>query len=299
MQLLTEVHTSDLVCPCHKRVQLRHEGKVLGVCPGAMYRGILFHEAARHFHTTGEIPAMEEIDTLVRKTLAGERRQLTESAAKNSADTMKEVAELIDLYSKRFADWFGASKIIGCEVPIRCTVDVDGEPMGFASHLDLLYRDPHGILCTDDYKTGDTEYEDEHAHRSLQAGMYYHALLHGAVCVGGEWLALNEEAHVCFVTVDNLWPYSRKTTAKDDTGQDREFVKGDLRPLSSIRRDVMVTNPGAIIDEFSTRVRMFRAGLFPTNPSSVACRVCESAKWCPSWSGQQKEDGDANQRNDW
>lgn len=299
MQLLNEVHTSDLVSPCMKRVQLRHEGKVLGQCPGAMYRGILFHEAARHFHTTGEIPDMGEIDSLVRKTLASERRMLTDSAATNSADTCKEVADLIDLYSKRFAGWFGASKVIGTEVPIRCSVDVDGEPIAFASHLDLLYRDPHGNLCADDYKTGDTEYEDEHAHRSLQAGMYYHALLHGEVFVGGEWVAFNEEAHVCFVTVDNLWPYARKTKAKDDTGQDKEFVKGDNRPLSSIRRDVMVTNAEAILDEFTTRVRMFRAGLFPTNPNSVACRICESAKWCPSWSGQPKEVSSEDQRNDW
>lgn len=282
-----------------RRVLLRHEGKVIGQCPGAMYRGILFHEAAQHLHTTGELPDMQAIDLAVRKTLAAENRVLTDSAATNADETCKEVGELIALYSTRFAEWFGASKIIGCEVPIRCAVEVDGEEVQFASHLDLLYRDPHGILCADDYKTGDTAYDTEYAHRSLQAGMYYHALLRGEVFVGGELVSLAEEAHVCFVQVDGLWPYSRKTKAKDDTGQEREFVKGDLRPLSSIRRDVMVTNPQAIIDEFSTRVRMFRAGHFPTNPNSVACRICESAKWCPSWSGQPQEHGDENQRSDW
>lgn len=282
--ILTEIHTSDLVSPCHRRVKLRHEGKVLGVCPGAMYRGILFHQAAQWFHETGELPAMTNVDLAVRETLKAERRALTEAANANSGDTCKEVGLLIDIYSRRFAQWFGASKVIGCELPVRATIDVDGEPAEFASHIDILYRDPHGNLCVWDWKTGDTEYETEYAHRSLQSGMYYHAIAHGSVRVEGEWLDMGEGPHVAFVEIDNLKPYGKKQKAKNDQGVEVEFQKGDDRPLSSIVREVLVTNPDAIIEEFSTRVRMMRAGLFPTNPSSDACRSCESAKWCPTWS---------------
>lgn len=295
MPLITEYHTTDLTTSCAKRTQLRHEGKILGVCPSAMYRGNLFHQGAAWFHESGALPDMKNVDLACREELKKERRALTEAANANSGDTMKEVGLLLDMYSRRFASWFGASKFIGCELPVRATIDVDGEPAEFASHIDLLYRDPHGNLCVWDWKTGDTDWEDQYAHRSLQSGMYYWAIARGSVQLKdengkpGDYIDLAEEPHVSFVEIDNLKPYGKKQKAKNEQGVEVEYQKGDDRPLSSIVREVLVTNPDAILNEFYTRVRMIRAGLFPTNPSSDACRSCESAKWCPTWSHNPEE----------
>lgn len=296
--LMSEVHVGDLTNPCPRRVQLRHEGKVIPQCGGAMYRGLLFHKAAELYHSDQPID-MDAIDDLVRADLARGGRRISDVAARDAKDTLEEVADLLECYKARFAGWFASSKIIAVEPAVRCTVDVDGEPVEFASHMDLLFRDPHGNLTVWDWKTGDTEYEPEYAHRSLQVGMYYHAVERGSVRIGGEWVDLNESPSVAFIEVDNLKPYGRKVTAKDESGVEKVYAKGDLRPLSSIVREVLVTNPQAIIDEFSVRVRMFRAGLYPTNPNSAGCRVCESAKWCPGWSGQPQEVKNENERADW
>jgi hypothetical protein len=219
--------------------------------------------------------------------LFAENRPITPAADRDAAETGTEVAELIGHYIRRFSGWFAHSKLIGVEVPIRLTTKVDEQVQEFASHVDLLYRDPHGNLCIDDWKTGDSDWDGEHVHRSMQVGMYYLAGMLGSVCLDGEWVELGESPHVCIVDVDALWPYSRKVTAKDESGADRQYVKGDDRPLSSIRWEVLVTNEAAIWDEWSTRVRMFRAGLYPTNPTATGCRVCDSSHACPTWSREQ------------
>lgn len=286
--LINEIHTSDLISQCLRRVQLRHEGKALGRCPTALYRGLLFHEAALGLHTRGwDLEAKEyvtEAAANVRATLLEEGRLMTAVVARDQDEVAEEVATLIDLYRARFFKWFSASKIIGIEVPLRCTLKVDDEPVEFASHLDLLFRDPHGLLCCWDWKTGDEDWAGGlHVNRSLQVGMYYVGIARGSVMLGDDWVELGESPMVSIIDINALKPYSRRTLGKDDAGNDHEFVKGDLRPLRAVVREVQVVNEYAILEEFSLRVRMMRAGLFPTNPTSEGCRTCDSAQFCPSW----------------
>jgi hypothetical protein len=292
--MIRELHTSDLLSGCLRRVQLRHEGKAIGKCTGALYRGLLFHEAARMLHTANMIGEPLAITTeaaqTVAKTLHAERRPPTESVKAKAADTVADVAALIGHYQRRFSDLFAHSKVIGLEVPIRLTMVVDDQPQEFASHLDILYRDPHGNLRVDDWKSGDDDWGSEHVHRSLQLGLYYMAVQYGSVMIGGEWIELGEAPTVAVIEVNNLYPYTRKVTAKDDTGNEREFVKGDDRPLSSIRREVLVTNEAAIHDELALRVRMNRAGFWPTNPTADGCRFCESSSHCPHWSKEHHDE---------
>lgn len=289
--MIQELHTSDLLAGCLRRVQLRHEGKAIGQCTGALYRGLLFHEAARLLHVAGfdtdTTSIVKSAQVTVAATLRDERRPPTESVKANAGETAADVLTLINLYRDRFADLFAHSKVIGLEVPIRWTMNVDGEAQEFASHLDILYRDPHGNLRVDDWKTGDDDWGSEHVHRSLQVGLYYMAIQYGSVMLDGEWVELNEAPTVAVIDVNGLYPYTRKVRAKDDLGNERDFVKGDLRPISSVRREVLVTNEGAIVDELSVRVRMNRAGLWPTNPTADGCRFCESTSHCPHWSKEQ------------
>lgn len=286
--LIPEIHTSDLTASCLRRVQLRHEGKMEGRCTTALFRGLLFHEAARLLHCgqwdvdEGEI--VTQANRNVRDTLMVEGRQMTPTVARDQDEIGAEVATLVGLYRARFTQWFSQSKIVGVEVPIRCSLKVDDEPVEFASHLDLLFRDPHGLLCTWDWKTGDEDWAGgPHVNRSMQVGMYYVALARGSVLLGEEWVELGEAPMVSIVDINALKPYSRRTTGKNDAGQEHEFVKGDLRPLRAVVREVQVVNEWAILEEFATRVRMMRAGWFPTNPTDQGCRLCESAKFCPSW----------------
>lgn len=286
--LIEEMHTSDLLAGCLRRVQLRHEGKAIGQCTGALYRGLLFHEAARLLHLanlTGDTALIvAQAQEAVSKTLRAERRPPTESVKVHATETAEDVLLLINNYRDRFRDLFAHSKVLGLEVPIRLTMMVDDQPQEFASHLDILYRDPHGNLRVDDWKSGDDDWGSEHVHRSLQIGLYYMAVAYGSVMLGGEWVELQEAPTVAVIDVNGLYPYSKKVRAKNDVGEEQDFFKGDMRPLHAVRKEVLVTNEGSIVDELNLRVRMNRADMWPTNPTADGCRFCESSAHCPHWS---------------
>ena len=59
-------------------------------------------------------------------------------------------------------------------------------------------------------------------------------------------------------------------------------MKGDARPIESVLRDIPVNDEGVIVDEFSTRVRMKRAGHFPMIPSETGCHLA-SNQFCPNF----------------
>lgn len=283
--LITEWHTSDLNSRCSKRVQLKHLGKAIPEVGSAMFRGVVFHSLAEAWHMGEQFDVKDAYGAIAR-----EGRRLTLAAARDADAIVEEMRGLLSHYIARYAGYFGASKLLGCEVPVRWTVDVDGIPVDFASHMDLLFRDPHGALCLWDWKTGDTDWDSDHAGRSKQVGMYFMAVQYGQVMLGDEWVELQEAPSVSVVNVENCKPYSRKTTAKDESGQEKEFVKGDVRPENSVRYEVLCNNEGAIVDAFATHVRMDRAGLWPTNPTDTGCRVCDCRMACPTWSMTNNEE---------
>lgn len=282
--LIQEWHTSDLNQRCDKRVQLKHEGKAINEVPGAMFRGLIFGKMAECWHA-GETFDIHEIHESIRD----EGRVLTKSAMANVNDTVAECKELLSHYTQRFGDWFAHSKMIGVEVPVRWSIDVDGEPAHFASHLDLLYRDPNDLLRVDDIKTGDTDWGNEYAGRSIQLGMYFMAVQYGQVMIDEEWIKLDEAPTTSIIDADNLWPYTRKTEGVDINGQPHTYVKGDLRPEWLVRREVLCNNEHRILEQFATKVRMARANFWPMNPTDTGCRVCECRKACPTWSSNEQE----------
>lgn len=294
MTMIQEWHTSDLTSRCSKRVQLKHEGKALPEVGTAMFRGTLFHAHAEAWHMGQSANHILE-DAIERVRLEG--RELTAACLRDSAELDQECAIMLSHYVRRYQKFFEASKLIGCEIPLRWSgIDVDGKPIDFATHIDLLFRDPHGCLSLWDWKTGDTDWDGDHAGRSLQVGMMFMAVQYGQILIPGDddWTALGEAPSVSIVNVENCKPYSRKTTATGDDGIEREFVKGEDRPETSIRKEVLCNNESLILEQFATRVRMDRANLWPTNPTDTGCRVCECRMACPTWGSTQREEAHAN-----
>lgn len=287
--LIKEWHTSDLTSRCAKRVQLKHMGKALPEVASAMFRGLLIHHHLQCWHEDKAADLYAVLDSIKQ-----EGRTLTVACKAAVQETNEEAKVIVGHYAKRYGAFFKASKLLGCEVPLRWSgIDVDGEKVDFATHIDLLFEDPHKALCLWDWKSGDTDWGAEHVARSLQFGMSFMAVQYGHVMLDGEWIDLQTSPHVTVCDVDCLKPYSRRTMGKKD-GEDYEYVKGDVRPESAVSREILVTNESGILEQFATRIRMARANLWPTNPTDDGCRACECRKACPTWTADEKETEDGS-----
>jgi hypothetical protein len=301
LPVITEVHTGDLTADCPRRVLLARSGKIVGTMPGAMYRGNLAGEALRMMHEQGREWTRTVIESVVlqaaeavAETAKRENRPLTNAVLDNKHSTMTEVVRALLEYGARVAP--RVHTLIGCELPIRWTIDVDGEPQEFASHLDILYRDSDDWLCFDDWKWRDDAPGFHYLSRNLQFASYAYALKHGSVLVypsdGDEgWIQFHEWPLAYWIHLDALRPYGKAVTCRDDDGEERQFKRGDARPLRAIVRQawVMEAKEQAIVDALSERVRMMRAGLWPAIPDPVGCGLCESNNWCPHFAEESDE----------
>ncbi len=285
--LIQEWHTSDLTSRCTKRVQLKHQGKTIPEVASAMFRGLLIHHHLQCFHEARKPDLYSVLDSIKQ-----EGRELTEAAKRDVQETDAEAAQITAYYIGRYGAFFKQCTLLGCEVPLAWRgIDVDGKPTDFATHADILYKDPHGLLCLDDWKSGDTDWGGEHVARSLQFGMMFMATQYGEAMLEGEWMALRETPHIRVVNVDALKPYTRRTMAKKD-GEDYEYQKGDVRPETSVSREILITNESGIMEQFATKVRMARADLWPMNPTDRGCAACECRTHCPRWTNDEKETDD-------
>lgn len=298
--MIQDIHTTDLTTACLRRVQLTHEGKRKGEATTALFMGLLFHAACQRMHEAGiwsdPGECIEQVRLDVLRGLADESRPLTDSVKANRKDLEVEVSEWLRRYALRFSGYFGAAKLIGCELPVRYTMSVDGTDQEFASHIDLLYRAPAGELIVRDWKTGGDSPTQHFLDRNLQTGLYHLCLKYGAVQLpDAGWVEFAEHPGIEWVHIRNLMPYAKATETKDDGGTLRQFKKGDDRPLRTIVRNATVFNEQAVVDELATRVRMFRAGLYPTNPTPEGCHICECSEYCPSWQQDAAEDHHADE----
>jgi len=294
MMLIQEAHSSDLTANCLRSVLLRHLGKVVGTMPGALYRGLLAGEALSILHNRKSFDDIsstmqEAIDKVTRQSV-DERRPITQAVKDSIGEIHAEIAECLGHYRDRLWPTFAGCTLIGTEVPVRITLDVDGEPQEFASHVDLLFRDSTGQIHLWDWKWREnTSAPYSYLSRNLQLALYFLIVAEGEIGFdGGEyWDSLGEMAEVVWLDLPNLWPYSRKTTGKDDNGTEVVFVKGDHRPLSKIVRRVnfQPEHLDTIKRELELRVRMMRAGHYPTSPSE-SCEFCDSQSFCPSFTKQ-------------
>ncbi len=299
--LIPEVHTTHLTERCARKVQLTAQGKRIGEMPGALYRGCLIHETFQLIIARGcrpeSIPAaVIDADAKVSAQAKAENRPLTQSVIANRTDTMAEVQQLAGHFLGRFAGMIRAGKVIGCELPIRWSMDVDGEPVSFATHLDFLWIDGNGTLVLWDFKSQQEAPTWDFLGRNLQFGLMWLMVRHGSVCIDadlGIWESMGMFPDMAWIHVNDLAPYGRKTTTKDDDGTERVFAAGEHRPMDRIVRGVNFRpeHEAAIREEISLRVRMQRAGFYPTSPDEVGCSLCECRTFCTNWTREERSNG--------
>ena len=294
MNANVEIHTTDLMEPCPRRVQLRLEGKRIGETTGALMFGQVWHEARAACYAAGVWDEFRSAGILIdawarcEAENAKNRQPISDAVRKNETTTKAEIARLLASYGERVAS--RVHRLIGCELPIRCAVVVDGECVEFASHLDVLFRDSAGRLVLDDDKTGDESPCMDYLRRNKQLAMYAYAIRHGTVWLDGEPVEFGEWPVVNWVQVDALKTYGRKTTVKEvdfASGEllERVYEKGEARPLDRIvmQAPIHESRSASILADFADHVRMRRAGLMPALPDKQGCRLCESRSFCASY----------------
>lgn len=272
-----ELHSSDLTTHCLRSAQLRHEGKVIASYTTAMYRGALADATLCLLHDRGlksqnVVGAVLDAIKQVERTAQEENRPLSDSVVQNKNEIAAEVQKVCEFYVTRFAEAFAKAKFIGCQLPIRFTINIGGEPFDFASHLDLIYR-LNGALIFADWKWRDETPTAAFLSRYLQFGCYAYGIANGEVMLGDDWVSFAEWPIGQWIHLPNLKPYARNGA---------DYRAGDLRDFDKIVRTVPYNESCAerIENEISIRVRMWRQGLFPTSPDPVACHLCESNQFC-------------------
>lgn len=270
---IADIHSSDLTAACLRAVQLRHEGKIVAEYTSALYRGQLAGEVLRRVHEgrwAGDLStAILDAHKAVEANAKAENRPITQAVEKNRTDTWAEVQKAVEFYRERFREYFARCKFIGCELPIRA--EIDGRQ--FASHLDLLFRDPEGQLCVWDWKWRQDSPTFAYLARNLQLAMYTLSVRHGAVMLDDDWIEFGEWPRIAWVHLPNLMPYGRS----GEWGK-----KGEHRPEEKIVRWLPAHSQweSKIRAEFALRGRMMEEDLWPTNPDPVGCELCESRMYC-------------------
>lgn len=285
-----EVHTSELTCACPRQAFLRLHGRGHGLCEGALFKGLLFGEVLERWHAGVPIDrGVLEGVTAVFDKLKAEGRTPSAPVVDNQGTHANEIQKAAEHYAERFGDYFAKCEIIGTEVPCRLTLDVDWEPVNFASHIDLIFKGPDPrtskgeFLHVIDWKFRKDSPSPFYLARNLQLGLYALCVDRGELLVDGEWVTFGAWPRSWWLDGASCKPYARKTIARDDDGEQREFKKGDARPQRSVLIEAPITKPDAVIDALSERVRMMRDGHWPAIPSPDGCRFCDVAHACPSF----------------
>ena len=296
---MIEVHTSDLTEPCPRRVELRLAGKRIGETTSALMWGQVWHEARAGCYAAGVWDELRAAGILIdawNKCVAENiknRMPLTEAVVKNESATKAEIAKYLAAYGERVAP--RVKKMIGQELPIRCTIIVDGEAVEFASHLDVLFRDHTGRLTLDDDKTGDEAPTMDYLRRNKQLGIYAYAIRHGTVWVDGEPVEFGEWPIVNWIHVPGMRTYGRKTTIKEvdfTSGElvERVYEKGEARPIERVVMTAPIHEQRAasIVSDFAQHVRMRRLGIMPAMPTKTGCFLCDSRVHCESYQHEER-----------
>lgn len=290
---ISEIHTTDLTDSCPRRVLLRWEGKLLPHAPTALVRGMVAGSACRFMHETGSWNDAKSATAWglwqTQKDLEEDRREMTDAVVKNMETMLKEVEVMAEQYSLRFRDLFSRTDLVGCEVPCKMTIG-DTE---FASHTDLMVRDSGNAfgfgkdrLLIFDWKWRQDVPTKAYLARNMQFATYWLMANQGTFLIE-EWagycpIGNAEDAKLIWVHLPYLKPFGRKTIVKDDEGKEREFSKGDTRPIRTILRhaDFLPEHRQEIIDAITHRVEMYKAGYFPASPEPAKCHLCEAESFC-------------------
>lgn len=293
---VAEFHTSDISDPCLKHVQLRHDGKVIGDTPGALYRGQLFNDALGILYTRNawDRPACEAAIVAASKGVEAkskvENRPFTKAVAESLTTHNAEVLALVVQYAQRFAPR-SDDKLIGVELPVRFTLEHErlDAPAEFASHLDLLYRRGDGRLVCPDFKLRKDSPSPAFLQRWPQGAIYWLAIRYGTVLVNDDWITFEEWPVMQWIDATNLAPYGKAYT---HPGTGEVFKKGDVKPEGRIVLHAPFLPQGeqAARDMLAERVAMMRAGFFPAMPDVEGCGYCDARSGCPTFAGGKNDE---------
>ena len=291
---IKELHSSELTAPCMRYVQLRLLKKNRPVATTALFKGLVAGEAARiiherHLHGNGEAPALYTpivagAISSVRKTLDEEGRVLSDATERSIPEFTEEIAKIMENYVRLFGDRFNRCTLLGCEVPVRWKWKARCPE--FASHIDLLMLDPWGNLVFVDWKLREQSPTHQYLARNMQFACYWATLKEGKVMLSdgltSSWRSMGANARGVWFHLNHVMPFGRKTVVEDDKGMEREFQRGDDRPLRMAWREIEY--PDVSVDqvrqELAMRAKMFKSDLFPANPDPVSCAICESEQFC-------------------
>jgi hypothetical protein len=291
---LAEIHSSELTSSCMRKTYHRLRGEITGETTTALYRGLVAGRVMELMHEcrfqTDPSELTVEAAADVQKTLLEENRVLSESVENNRGDILGEITEVAHLYIDRLGSTFNQAKLIGCELPCRVTL-----PFGeFASHMDLVIRDTNNAfgfgedrLIVFDWKWREEIPSPQYLARNMQFALYYLMAKRGAIRMTKnlndlDWIEFGEEAVLGWIHLPNFRPYKRRTITKDDQGEEKEYVKGDLRPNRAIFKFVVYehSQEKQIVEELAMRKKMLENDLFPLNPEPVSCRICDAEAFC-------------------
>jgi RecB family exonuclease len=265
----------------------------------ALALGCLWHETAPRLHQDQGVKfATSKAWDAVVDTMHREGRKPSTAVAEKVPEIIATVEAWATQYVARVVKEYTAGwKILGFEVPVRLTFDVDGEPADFASHLDMLARLPDGRLVFIDWKTGQDAPTVPYLARNPQFAAYSLAVARGSVLIGEDWIEMGEWPEAIWCHVRALAPYKRKTTTMDEQGNETVAAAGEQRPIDRVMFRAMIGPEGErhIIEELAINVRMRRAGLFPARPDPIGCMSCECRAACPVWNEEPIRE---NVRND-
>jgi hypothetical protein len=283
---MLEVHTSELIASCPKQAQLRIEGKEHRTAETALVRGLVAHQYLDDLTHFDDADADAAWDAVIAK-VRDEGRSMSAAAINNRESIIRDVEAIGDAYAERVMPL--VTTLVGTELPVSLEMDIDGEPVRFASHIDKLYIGADPLTGEEALVLVDWKYHDEaptgsYLARNLQFGMYQHAIAAGGLLVDGwPWVmpeGLPLRAYWCHLP--NLKPYARGGSTTRD-GETVKHKKGDTRPINRVMFDATVTDETKLLRAFAERVRMMRAGFFPAIPSKVGCYICNSSYACDAW----------------
>ena len=155
-----------------------------------------------------------------------------------------------------------------------------------------------GRIIVFDWKWRAEQPSHQYLARNMQFALYYMMVKYGNLKCGPEgfeWVDFGEPPVLVWFHLSSLKPYSRRTTAFNDQGEEQEFVKGDWRPTRSIlyRVEYDPEQEPNIISELQMRGKMIENDIFPLNPDPVSCRICDAEAFCTRFDTAQL--GDSNQ----
>ena len=293
MTLDWEWHTSDLTNPCMMAVRLTREGKLVAQGTRALWRGLVAGRTCERIHQEeiwdpNALPAIvhrsgDEInDQLVR-----EARPPTDAVLNSRCDIEKEIEKHLTHYIERFGPWFqNHTHLVGCELPARIELPIQGRQVKFATHIDLLVREiQSGQLIIIDWKWREHTPTMAYLGRNLQFGLMYLMVADGYVKLPDPlmgWTQFHEFAECAWFDLATCKPYG--TSRRNDSGG-YEYQKGDHRPWKRImkRWSFSPEREEWMMQQIGLRVAMAHHGLWTLTPDPLGCEFCECNQFCPSY----------------